>query len=72
MFNRVLNTPLLTVIIIILFLLLVVILNFSDFPVQYIEKDWHLDMGSFVSLQTHHVDSTLKRRGNGRLQVVST
>ena len=25
-----------------------------------------------TSLQTHHVDSTLKRRGNGRLHVVST
>ena len=24
------------------------------------------------TLQTHHVDSTLKRRGNGRFQVVST
>ena len=25
-----------------------------------------------LSLQTHHVDSTLKRRGNGRFHVVST
>ena len=25
-----------------------------------------------VSQQTHHVDSTLKRRGNGRSHVVST
>ena len=24
------------------------------------------------TLQTHHVDSTLKRRGNGRFDVVST
>ena len=24
------------------------------------------------ALQTHHVDSTLKRRGNGRFHVVST
>ena len=27
---------------------------------------------AFTSLQTHHVDSTLKRRGNGRFHVVST
>ena len=27
---------------------------------------------SKVSLQTHQVDSTLKRRGNGRFHVVST
>ena len=25
-----------------------------------------------TALQTHHVDSTLKRRGNGRFHVVST
>ena len=27
---------------------------------------------AFTSLQTHQVDSTLKRRGNGRFHVVST
>ena len=28
--------------------------------------------GNVTYLQTHHVDSTLKRRGNGRFHVVST
>ena len=31
-----------------------------------------LPKGKPTTLQTHHVDSTLKRRGNGRFHVVST
>ena len=30
------------------------------------------DFLSIITLQTHHVDSTLKQRGNGRFHVVST
>ena len=34
--------------------------------------DLVISTGENTSLQTHHVNSTLKRRGNGRFHVVST
>ena len=37
-----------------------------------VKEDWVMNTRNTFSLQTHHVDSTLKRRGNGRFHVVPT
>ena len=44
-------------------------LNPCEYGWERNEGKSHWDL---PSLQTHHVDSTLKRRGNGRFRVVST
>ena len=46
-----------------------VLLN-KEIKVDYVTRDEFRCL--HISLQTHHVDSTLKRRGNGRFHVVPT